>query len=58
MKHKFGIKVPKIEEEALALDRENGNDLLWKAIQKEMSAVKVAFKILQNDDKPQLAPNT
>ena len=52
MTHKFGIKVPKPVEEALALDRENGNDLWWKAIQKEMSAVKVTFKILENDDKP------
>ena len=51
--HKFGIKVPKTVEEALALDQENGNDLWWKAIQKQMSAVKVAFKIhLDDDDKP------
>ena len=49
MTHKFGIKVPKTVEEALALDKENWNDLWWKAIQKEMSALKVAFKIL---DKP------
>ena len=52
MTQKFGIKVPKTVEEALALDRENGNDLWWKAIQKEMSAVKVAFKILEDDEKP------
>ena len=52
MKHEFGIKVPKTVEEALALDKENGNDLWWKAIQKEMSAAKVAFKILEVDDKP------
>ena len=52
MAHKFGIKVPKTVEEALALDKENGNDLWWKAIQKEMCAGKVAFKILEDDDKP------
>ena len=46
--NKFGIKVPKTVEEALALDKENGNDLWWKAIQKEMRAVKVAFKILKH----------
>ena len=39
-------------EEALTLDKENRNDLWWKAIQKEMSAVKVAFQILDDDDKP------
>ena len=44
--------MPKTVEEALALDKENGNDLWWKAIQKEMSAVKVAFKILDQDEKP------
>ena len=52
MTHKFGIKVPKTVEEALTLDKKNGNDLWWKAIQKGMSAVKVAFKILDKDDKP------
>ena len=44
--------MPKTVEEALALGKENGNELWWKAIQKEMSAVKVAFKILEDDDKP------
>ena len=52
MTHKFGIKAAKSVEEALALDKENGNGLWWKSIQKEMSAVKVAFKILEDDDKP------
>ena len=49
---KFGIKVAKTVEEALTLDKKNGNDLWWKAKQKEMSAVKVAFKVLDKDDKP------
>ena len=44
--------MPKTVEEALSLDKENGNDLWWKAIQKEMSAVGVAFKILDDDDRP------
>ena len=56
MTHKFGIKVPKTVEEALALDKEKGNDLWWKAIQKEKSAVKVAFKILDDDEKPPIGP--
>ena len=29
----------------------HGNDLWWKAIQREMSAVKVAFKILDDDER-------
>ena len=52
MTQKFGVKVPKSVDEALTFDKENGNDLWWKAIQKKMSAVKVAFKILDDDDKP------
>ena len=52
MTQKFGIKVPKTVDKALALDKENGNDLWWKAIQKEISAVTVAFKIVEVDDKP------
>ena len=49
--HKFGIWVPKTVWEALDLDKTNGNDLWWEAIKKEMKAVKIAFKILGNDEK-------
>ena len=52
MTHKFGIKVPKTVEEALTVDKENGNGLWYKAIQKEMSAAKEAFKILDDDERP------
>ena len=52
MTHTLGIKVPKTVEEALSLDKENGNDIWWKAIQKEMSAVKVVFKILDGKESP------
>jgi hypothetical protein len=40
---KFGIEVPNTFEEALALDRRNGNDYWEKAIKKEMDAVEIAF---------------
>ena len=39
-------------EEALILYKGIGNVLWYKAIQKEMSAVKVAFKILDDDERP------
>ena len=42
--HKFGIRIPKTVEEALALDKENGNALWHDAIQKEMKNVRVAFQ--------------
>ena len=50
--HIFGIKVPKTVEQALSLDKENGNHQWWKAIQKEESTVKVAFKILDDEERP------
>ena len=43
---KFGIVIPANVEEALRLDRENGNDLWSKAIDKELKNVLVAFKLL------------
>ena len=49
---KFGIKVPNSVDEALALDKENGNTLWHDAIQKELKNVLVAFKLL--DDGEQL----
>ena len=49
--HKFGIELPKTVEEAIRLDEANGNDYWRKAIQKEMRNVRVAFNILEDDDK-------
>ena len=50
--HKFGIEIPKTVAEAYELDRKNGNDLWRKAIEKEIEAVRVAFKLLADDETP------
>jgi Reverse transcriptase (RNA-dependent DNA polymerase) len=42
--HKFGIRVPKSVEEALAIDEETGTNFWRNAIGKEMGKVKVAWK--------------
>jgi hypothetical protein len=42
--HKFGIRLPKTVEEALEIDRQTGTDYWYKAINKEMSKVKVAWE--------------
>jgi hypothetical protein len=44
MTHKFGIRVPKTVEEAIAIDEETGTNFWRKALGKEMSKVKVAWK--------------
>ena len=49
--------MPKTVEEALVFDKENENDLWCKEIQKEMGPVKETFKILGENEKPQLAPS-
>jgi hypothetical protein len=36
-KHKFGVEVPKNVRQALELDRINGNNLWYEAIQREMT---------------------
>lgn len=51
-KMKFGVTIPTTYEEALELDRMNGNDLWQKAIEKEMSNVEVAFKFLEPEGRP------
>ena len=48
---KFGIVIPKTVKEALALDRENGNNYWEDAIKKEYEDVNVAFKLLKNGEK-------
>ena len=46
---KYGVKVPRTVKEAFDLDRANGNDYWEQAIKKEMSNVRVAFEILEDD---------
>ena len=50
--HKFGFRVPKTVEEALLIDKENGDDRWAKAIRKEMDKVYVAFDIKDHGSKP------
>ena len=52
--HKFGIAVPKNVDEALELDRINGNTFWADAIAKEMMNVRAAFHILPDGER---APN-
>ena len=47
---KFGIKVPNSVDEALSLDKENGNSLWHDAIQKELRNVLVAFQLLEEGE--------
>ena len=51
--HKFGVKLPKSVEEALEIDRLTGTDLWAKAINKEMSRIKVAWKKYEDNITPE-----
>ena len=42
--HKYGVRLPHSVQEALQIDKETGTDFWWKAIQKEMKKVMVAFE--------------
>ena len=50
--HKFGIEVPKTWDDCVRLDTQNGNTLWQDAVRKEMSKVRVAFQVLDDDDSP------
>ena len=41
--HKYGIRIPKSVEEAIEIDRENGNTLWWDALMLEMENIRPAF---------------
>ena len=47
--HKFGIRIPKSVQEAIQLDRENGDNKWWDAIVKEMKNVRIAFEEYDGD---------
>lgn len=49
-KMKFGVKIPLAYDEAVILDRENGNTLWQDAVKKEMKNVEVAFNFLGEDE--------
>ena len=50
LSQKYGINLPKTVEEAIMLDKENVNTLWSDAISKEMTNVKVAFKIIDDNE--------
>ena len=43
---KFGIEIPGDAQQAIALDKKNGNTFWTDAIKKEMKNSRVAFKLL------------
>ena len=49
--HKFGVRIPKSLEEAIRIDKENGNTLWQDAIEKEMRKAK--YHIRLSTDIPQ-----
>jgi len=48
---KFGIEVPRTVEDAVRLDKENGNTLWQDAIAKEMTSVRFGFRTLKDGEK-------
>ena len=42
--HKYGMRVPKLVKEALAIDKEEGNNVWRESIEEEMKKIKNAFK--------------
>ena len=46
--HKFGVRIPKTVQEAIALDKENGDQQWQQAIAKEMKNNRVAFDIKEH----------
>ena len=49
---KFGIEVPGTVEEAIHLDKQNGNTLWQDAIRKEMVNSRIAFKLMERHTSP------
>ena len=47
--HKYGIRIPNSVEDAIEIDKANGNSLWWEALMKEMKNVRPAFEICAGD---------
>ena len=50
--HKWGLEVPQSVDDALAIDKRKANTFWADAIAKEMKNVRVAFKILDDGERP------
>jgi len=50
--HKYGIRLPKLVQEALKLDGETGTDFWHKAIEKEMTNIMPAFEFPEDEKVP------
>jgi hypothetical protein len=51
-REKYGVQLPRTVEDALSLDKKNGNNLWREAIDKEMSNIQVALEILPKGKRP------
>ena len=49
---KFGLEIPNTVEEALQIDKKNGNNFWAEAIEKEMTNARIAFEVMPKDEKP------
>jgi hypothetical protein len=47
--YKYGFRVPNNVDEAKEIDKEQGNTMWMDSVEKEMNAVDVAFKFLDDD---------
>ena len=50
--HKFELKLPKMVEEAITINKKNGNTLWQDDIQKQMENVKIKFQPTPDGEKP------
>jgi hypothetical protein len=47
---KFGIKIPRTWDEAVAIDKENGDTQQWQdAVREETTKVRITFKIWRTE---------
>ena len=54
-KHKYGLRIPHTVNEAIEINKENGDTLWWYAILQEMKNVRPAFKSIR-DNKVDVLP--
>ena len=55
--HKYGIWIPKSVNEALQIDKENGNSYWGDAIRKEMSKAQVSYQVVDGTTPEQVWSN-
>ena len=50
--HEFGLELPKMVKEAIAINKKDGNTIWQVSIENKMENVKITFQVIKDGERP------